>query len=111
MTDRERLIELLYGKSIDTMIDCEYVADCLFENGVVVPPCKVGDTVYCIFRNRETLEWYIGEKTVYEIAMYENGMHIYISPIISYCKMDIGVSIFLTREEAEKALAERREQK
>lgn len=26
----------------------EFVADHLLANGVIVPPCKVGDTVYCI---------------------------------------------------------------
>lgn len=34
---RDRLVELLRGKSIDTPIDVEYVADHLIENGVVVP--------------------------------------------------------------------------
>ena len=54
---RERLIELLNGKSIDTTPDVEYVADYLLDNGVIVPPCKVGDTVYnvlpsTLFKNR-----------------------------------------------------------
>jgi hypothetical protein len=34
MTDREKLIELLTGKSIDTDVDIEYVVDHLIENGV-----------------------------------------------------------------------------
>lgn len=54
MTERERLIELLcsapfgsktfeqqYYKSTITKI-----ADYLLANGVIVPPCKIGDTVY-----------------------------------------------------------------
>ena len=36
MTDRDRLIELLNGKSIDTVADAEYVADHLIANGVTV---------------------------------------------------------------------------
>lgn len=36
MTDRERLIELLTGYSIDTPPDVEYVADHLIANGVTV---------------------------------------------------------------------------
>ena len=48
MTQKEKLIELLSGKSIDTPADVEYVADYLIANGVIVPPCKVGDTVYVL---------------------------------------------------------------
>ena len=36
MTDRDRLIELLSGKSIDTEADVEYVADYLLANSVIV---------------------------------------------------------------------------
>ena len=36
MTDREKLMELLYGHSIDTKEDVEYVADHLLANGVTV---------------------------------------------------------------------------
>ena len=30
----------------------EFVADYLLENGVIVPPCKVGDMVYCIYSEK-----------------------------------------------------------
>jgi hypothetical protein len=47
MTDRERLIELLSGKSIDTEADVEYVADYLLANGVIkVVRCK--DCIYAV---------------------------------------------------------------
>lgn len=36
MTDREKLVDLLYGHSIDTKEDAEYVADHLIANGVTV---------------------------------------------------------------------------
>lgn len=36
MTDREKLIDLLYGNSIDTKEDAEYVADHLIAHGVTV---------------------------------------------------------------------------
>ena len=49
---RDKLIELLDGKSIDTTADVEYVVDHLLANGVIVPPCKVGDTVYCIYSEK-----------------------------------------------------------
>ena len=50
-TDRERLIELIQN----AVNGCarhwaEIIADYLLANGVIVPPCKVGDTVYVISR-------------------------------------------------------------
>ena len=56
MTDRDRLIELLVNfrkpdnpitQMAERMI-IERIADYLLANGVIVPPCKVGDTVYVI---------------------------------------------------------------
>lgn len=61
MTEREKLIELLKtpnkGEQLMQMgvdigayqDDCieAMIADYLLANGVIVPPCKVGDTVVC----------------------------------------------------------------
>ena len=47
VTERERLIELLQSVPVDCT-DCRGVgtiADYLLENGVIVPPVKVGDTL------------------------------------------------------------------
>ena len=46
MTERERLIELLKNVPRNTRAFYDQFADYLLANGVVVPPCKVGDTVY-----------------------------------------------------------------
>lgn len=119
MTERERLTELIMntpkipveingraqGRTYQT---ARNIADHLLANGVIVPPCKVGDKVYYLCRDQETYEWYICEREVYSISVYENSTHIYVSPIISFAEIQIGVLVFLTREEAEKALAERR---
>ena len=46
---RNRLVELLKEASYyldEQDVVCNRVADHLIENGVIVPPCKVGDTVY-----------------------------------------------------------------
>ncbi len=43
---RDRLIELLDG-FLDLGYSSSYIADHLLANGVVVPPCKVGDIVKC----------------------------------------------------------------
>lgn len=66
MTDRERLIELIIQADNEcaNTINCEKcrafgkgsecvnhnIADYLLANGVILPPCKAGDTVYVISR-------------------------------------------------------------
>lgn len=121
MGQRERLIELLksphkaeqlrkiganIGKYEDDCIEA-MVADFLLANGVIVPPCKVGDTVY------RTIGNYCGEKifkgVVDQISIYnekETIFWVYGHPLGFGCD-DIGKTVFLSREEAEKALAER----
>lgn len=51
MTQKERLVDL-FRSSPGVFVDgaeMEYaVADYLLQNGVIVPPCKVGDTVYML---------------------------------------------------------------
>ena len=52
MTDRERLIELIkQGNGGYDFNSLERIADHLLANGVIVPPCNVGDTVYCKYWN------------------------------------------------------------
>lgn len=45
MTEKQILIELLSGKSLDTSEDVEHVAEYLLRSGVRVPPVVVGTTV------------------------------------------------------------------
>lgn len=132
MTDRDKLIGLLGNLSISCeekigCINCKYnkemccklkrKADYLLENGVIVPPCEVGDTVYMPWEWNGTNG--VAILTVTHIII--NGLHSYIkAPFYSddeeySCKYDygrfdfndIGKTVFLTREEAEKALAKR----
>ena len=102
MTDRERLSELIVDIENKILQSCPYttdtfrienIADHLLANGVIVPPCKVGDTVYQIDSER-----------VYE---YKVKNVIYDTPSIAFDRRAIGNgTLFLTREEAEKALSE-----
>ena len=51
---RDRLIELIKANGL-TMIYLPIavvrkLADHLLKNGVIVPPCKEGDTVYCVWK-------------------------------------------------------------
>ena len=53
MTDRDRLIGLLFKVTEEK--DCPQpfdIADYLLANGVIVPLCKVDDTVYVVSRKR-----------------------------------------------------------
>ena len=66
---------------------------------LVVLPCKVGDTVYFALLGR------IIEKQVFSIVSFSNSTRIYCDGTSEYFRPeDIGKTVFLTREEAEKAL-------
>ena len=120
---RDRLIELLkgatFGANVHTLADhlkeesIEAVADHLLAAGVIVPPCKVGDALYGIRRSAKTGETYIEELEVAEVMYFSNrGVRPFIIACFGgkkYDNADFGKTVFLTREEAEHALAERRE--
>ena len=99
---RERLIELIwnapkvdvvYGDiKIDPPVQTvQTIADYLLANGVIVPPCKVGDKVYQVCNNGR-----IYESTIINV--------IYETTQIAFDESAIGKTVFLTREEAEQAL-------
>ena len=97
MTDREQLTALLMAGAGDCLgkggaLNCSRLADYLLEHGVIVLPCKVGDTVYSI-EMRIVDKWvkYKVCEIPFSLTLWENGWE----------------DIFLTREEAEKALKER----
>ena len=105
MTDRERLIEILSQNIRKNRGESEIVAiaNHLLTNGVIVPPCKVGDKLY-------TEDSLIDEYCYWEIVrieIYEDESGFVDDSGNWYSFDDIGKTVFLTREEAEKALAER----
>ena len=98
-----------YDKETTKNID-EYVADELIKNGVLVPPCDYFDTVFCIVGvpNGNNV---IRKCIVDEINFVSKRG---VRPWAIRCRngkwfdnCDIGKTVFLTREEAEKALKER----
>ena len=119
MTERERLIELLkkapYGANAITLSDKHKdsilgeIADYLLENGVIVPPVQVGATVYCTDSYRHLIKplEIIGFEFDYtkRICKYYCSGGDYTPAWFKPAEM--GKTVFLTREEAEKALAER----
>lgn len=112
---RNKLIKILQDMSRVAFTN-EEKADYLREAGVIVPPVKVGQTVYsyCDVLHRvlpyfvESLDIaYLDEKTnCYEYianCVEENDL----LDSIDFEFEDIGQTVFLTEEEAEQALAER----
>lgn len=120
---RERLIELLLNCYDSTdlqyydltdltdkfMGGAEDLADYLLENNVVVLPCKVGDVVYT------TYDGSLSEYKVMDLIRNDFWWAVLYNP---YCAPEhqnekscldfsLGRFVFLTREEAEKALKER----
>ena len=134
MTDRDRLIELLglrlpinvrnvlgsydtIGERTLAVDEREKLADYLLANGVIVPPCKVGDVVYSFcdvfgailpyviqdfkvgFLGKDRPNYWYWEATSHATETDE------LLDEIDFDLDDIGKTVFLTKEEAEKALA------
>ena len=119
---RDRLIELMYKTNeVFANVDCTdeeamvLLADYLLENGVIVPPCKVGETVW-INTKFGTLKARVIEITqnidnkflmhiVYDL-MYCYKQHINTHGYVGYVddKFEFGKTAYHTKEEAEQAL-------
>ena len=126
MTDRERLIRLMQEASQNKSdyagnIGLGQIADYLLEHGVIVPPCKVGDTYYTIQKYCNTDPFDTKKEPVMpwdcenyccrndcSFKEYRVDEHRFDTVgFILNAKEKIGKSIFFTREEAERALKER----
>lgn len=81
----------------------EYIADHLIANGVVVLPCKVGQILYVIEAGK------INEAKVKEYKYCSNSnngihWHIIFEELFVMSEAHIGKTVFLDREDAERAL-------
>lgn len=124
---RDRLIELLEDTLHEWECDVQtetlsQIADHLLANGVIVPPCKVGDTVYCLINQNNELDScsrHICMSQVEDFSFEKRGdeqlllIHLDfwdtdINPRtdIEFVKDVFGKTVFLTKEEAERSLAE-----
>ena len=131
MNERERLIELLMQGELEAdkqgVFNCsrskwkaEIMADYLLENGVIVPPVILGDKIYEIISPKDREPYFITatvcavhiadgsrnscqrKRESYIVAECSGTKYVHKYPISKF-----GKTVFLTREEAEKALAER----
>lgn len=112
MPERETLIELinegrdrayalsLSGRKWSKRMTVKTIADYLISEGMIVPPCKVGATVYFTY-GKEILQGYVEEITDSKKGLriackFENGEQR------MFWRSDFGENIFLTKNEAEK---------
>lgn len=90
---KKRLIDLMIeAKKTEPEGVCfsDYLADVLIANGVIVPPCKIGDTIYrvCSPRGKYHKPWVRQFKLTWKTL--KNTIE------------DFGKTVFLTYEEAER---------
>ncbi|MFQ9549939.1 MAG: hypothetical protein ACLTDI_03590 [Acutalibacteraceae bacterium] len=122
--DRERLIEILKLGSCPSPYLCdenckyanlercyeERTADLLLEHGVIVLPCKVGDRLYEV-TGRKTVSVY--KVRTIRVELFSLFIEWDIVEGFAWQSLsdinagEIGKTVFLTREEAERALKER----
>lgn len=100
------LITHCFDKPLDEIISLIRAKD---EGRIIVPPVKIGQTVY---RLRHTLSRPIHKGFVSQINIYagDRKARFYDDELpFSFTVEDLGVEVFFTHEDAEKALAERSE--
>lgn len=118
-TDKTRLSDIIsdYTDSV-TMKEFhsaefdENFADYLLNNGVILPPCKIGDTVYALcYKSKTELEIRPAEVWGFSYDITSKKQDVWLKLVVemtdvaSYShKLMLDEFVFLTREEAEKAL-------
>ena len=117
MSEKERLVELLLESEPikerdldDGWGDNEIsdIADYLLENDAIVPPVKVGQTVYEIQQDRTLQKWYVYGIIKYDgqewTAKAKNNKNKWNYIDKTFAFRLFGKTVFLTKEKAEKAL-------
>ena len=113
VTDRDRLIELIQN----AVNGCarhwaEIIADHLLANGVIVPPCKVGDFVWLVFTPKYPAnpndygKWFMSDDGVQRIIYGKKGLSIETWNMGVIPAKELGKKLFLTKEQAEEKLKE-----
>lgn len=128
MEMRDRLIELIYcsGRNYDDYVDGQHeigmsayedfdswLADDLLANGVIVPPCKVGDWLWVVRKDYVSESFRVDGFDDRNLVMYMQDNEHNLSLVYKGIKIwrvsfdDFGKSVFLTKGEAEAKLKER----
>lgn len=100
-----KLMRLADLESLCSYTRLRELAEADEDGRLVVPPCKVGDTLFRVFAG-EILEHKVRNMRYLAI---QGRWDIDTTPFCSYVESSIGKTIFLTREEALKASADMQE--
>lgn len=109
--DRDRLIELLFKVTEEK--DCpqpDEIADYLLANGVIVPPCYIGQEIWYLCEHYDgSVELKKGKISMLQQKADKSWkFRITVNSSVWDFKVDdIGVIYFLTKEEAERELEKR----
>lgn len=110
MSERKKLIELLqeWGNKENDGVRAESIADYLLENGVIVPRARIGESIYFVDfelnADKTDFEPKIYKTTVKDITIAYNYTMYSTSCGKTFLHSLFGELVFLTKEEAEKAL-------
>ena len=112
MTDRERLVELIeLSVPPSSSHWAEVIADELLADGWIRPPCKVGDVVWYLNKHPHIALFQnsVYKAKVVRLVTISTGTVIVIQIKSEGCceipdESDWGITLFASREEAEKAL-------
>ena len=123
---REKLIELIQ-KPIAMMPDriatpyirftlpyAETLADRLVANGVILPPCMVGQEIWVVYSPKHPAtpkdkgKWFMLQDGVQRIIYGAKGLSIETWNVGTIPAKEIGKKLFFTKEDAESALKERK---
>ena len=109
--EKKRLVEALIGFplmdcALISRRDAEDLADKLIDtNGVIVPPCKVGDVVFAIIEGR-VLEGKVDDVWFDDdIGRWEFDVNTGFG-FPMFLEESIGTKVFFSRKEAERVLKE-----
>lgn len=109
MTQKERLVELIKPYMLGlSAANCEKLAEYLIHNGVIVPPCKVGDKLYFFephFDAKKQIK--VGKAARISVTEYDE-IAIMCNDVCGFYYRNFN-NVWFTREEAEQALKEREE--
>ena len=111
MTERDRLISILQSKTqpweyLLCKSNIEALADYLIANGVIMLPCKVGDTIYFdTYKRGESIG--IQPHKVANISIVVSTERPFGCVGADIYDWEFGKTVFLSREEAEQELERR----
>lgn len=103
MTTKDRLIEIIMNgcKPLISPTQAGRAADALLANGVIVPPCMIGQTMWAI-RDYKGIKQ--PQKGIVSDMYFTKDMSLHI--VVKFvARGEFGKTVFLTEEEAQAALA------